>query len=132
MLRPPLSCLLVAAAVGCKPAPSRAVSADASTSVPEAVSPSATPSLAVDAPPPDASVAAPSAAAVGTRVSGPSQPCLRREPANDGHCSGRKPHFFVWDEHACAIADTTASEVAKRCDAIGPHRGMNVLNWCCP
>jgi hypothetical protein len=74
---------------------------------------------------------APSAPATTKVVEG--QPCLRRDATNDGKCAGNpRPHYFTWDEHACAVAQETVREVAKRCDAIGPHRGMNILNWCCP
>ena len=65
----------------------------------------------------------------------PGQPCLRRgEVGNDVQCHGHgmRPHFFYWDEHACAVATEAVAEISKHCDRIGPDRAMNVGNWCCP
>jgi len=114
-------CILVAA---CRsPTPPSAVP-DATTEGTDAAPPSLPAPSLRPAPVADAG------AAKSAAVSG--QPCLNRDAAGDARCSGAKPHFFVWDAHACAIAKETVSEVQKRCEAIGPHRGMNITNWCCP
>ncbi len=97
---------------------------DASTVAPPSAPPAARSAR------PDADVPAALTHAAGPSVQG--EPCLRRDDTNDAKCADPRSHFFVWDEHACAVTRTSVAEVSKRCDAIGPHRAMNIANWCCP
>lgn len=78
---------------------------------------------------------------------------LARDPRGDDRCPAPFPSFWTWDARA-ADADANALRkhiwlapgqanappvvaadqpraVQARCIAVGPHRGLNLANWCC-
>jgi len=116
---------------------------------------------AADAAAPDAAApdaAAPDAAVPDAAPDVPREPpllssVLRREPPGDGDCPTEFPKSFTWDPDAPgadeadlrrvvwlepghesdvpAISADEDSARAARCIARGPHRGLNLRNWCC-
>ncbi|MBN1774191.1 MAG: hypothetical protein JXB32_23230, partial [Deltaproteobacteria bacterium] len=54
-------------------------------------------------------------------------------PGDDAECADlpEYPHFWTYGGEGDADPEVV-SRLQELCEAIGPHRGMNIERWCCP